>query len=388
MTKKIGLLTLPLHTNYGGILQILALQQHLQELGHATVLLERDSKGPLKNRFVIWAANIVPSAFLKNARLSDKTNKPKRFWDGFARFKGRIRQRQMRTVHAAFIKQYFPTRSGLRYSSDGMRKAVQDFKLNAAIVGSDQVWRLSYQPHDCVGDYFLEFVGQPTVKRISYAASFGNSDWVYSAETQHVKECLSRFDAVSVRERSGVSICQNTFERDDAQMVLDPTMLVEPAFYETVMSPSRSDETQTTLLTYVLDFDADHPDLDETVAKHISPDCVVQSLVLDGAQKMVSIPTWLRAFKDADYVLTDSFHGMVFSILFKKNFIAIVNKKRGADRFVSLLSQLGLEDRLVNNDDVGAIPEKMQQPIDYEAVESRLNTSRAASKQFLANALA
>nr|WP_272210096.1 polysaccharide pyruvyl transferase family protein [Marinicella sp. W31]MDC2875959.1 polysaccharide pyruvyl transferase family protein [Marinicella sp. W31] len=387
MKKQIGLLTLPLHSNYGGILQIAALRQYLEDAGHTTVLMERDYKGPLKNQIVMWAAEIIPPAFLKGTNPAKVKGENGGVRGKIERFMARIKQRQLRGTHAAFIEQCFKMRTGVIYSSDGMRQAVADFNLDAVIVGSDQVWRLRYLPDDGVADYFLGFADRPDMRRISYAASFGNSEWIYHDETEMVSKLLADFSAVSVREKTGVEICRDDLGRDDAELVLDPTMLVDEAFYDTVMSPSPTGRPQGGLLTYVLDFDSDHPDLAASVARRLGPDCAVHSLALEGRQKLVGVPEWLRAFKDARWVLTDSFHGTVFSILFRKDFIAIVNKKRGSDRFVSLLSQLGLQDRLVDSDGIEAIAEKMAQPVDYAAVDEKLSALRDHSMQFLKKAL-
>lgn len=107
-----------------------------------------------------------------------------------------------------------------------------------------------------------------------------------------------------------------------------------------------------------------------------------------GEGKMtIDVPGWLRAFMDADFVVTDSFHGCVFSIIFKKNFIAILNEDRGADRFTSLLDQLGLRDRLVTNPTSEKLRELAMQPIDFAPVDAKLKELRARSAAFLQEAL-
>lgn len=96
-----------------------------------------------------------------------------------------------------------------------------------------------------------------------------------------------------------------------------------------------------------------------------------------------SVETWLSLIKNSYYVITDSFHGMVFSIIFERNFIVIVNKKRGVARFTSLLEKLGLEDRIVTNTEDVEIISKC--PIDYSAVNKKINILKQNSLFFLYN---
>src|SRR5690606_31777382 len=99
-------------------------------------------------------------------------------------------------------------------------------------------------------------------------------------------------------------------------------------------------------------------------------------------QRGITIAHWLAAFRDASYVLTDSFHGMVFAIIHRKNFYAFGNRRRGLDRFTSLLSDLGLEDRLILDGD--SLPDP--KPIAYDKVLPRLDALRAESASFLLSA--
>ena len=94
-----------------------------------------------------------------------------------------------------------------------------------------------------------------------------------------------------------------------------------------------------------------------------------------------AIPQWLASFSNAKFVVTDSFHGMVFSIIFEKDFIVIGNRERGLERFSSLLSLLGLEDRLVYK--VEDLKNKQLSRIDYTSVNKTLNKLKESSKRFL-----
>ncbi len=268
-----------------------------------------------------------------------------------------------------------------------MRRAVDKFGLSAIVVGSDQVWRPDYVPQDSLSDYFLGFVEGTRARRVSYAASFGHGDWRFPEHTTEVSYLLSRFDAVSVREASGLDICRDVFGLDDAVHVLDPTLLVDRAFYNRVAA-APTDRTAKVLFEYILDHDGCTPTIGEEVAASLGDIYSVRSVALDAGGSLPGVGDWVRAIMDADFVMTDSFHGMVFSIIFRKNFLAVVNHKRGADRFISLAHMLGLGDRLIDGSSRDQARELAARPIDYAAVSSRLEALKARSREFLTAALA
>ena len=109
----------------------------------------------------------------------------------------------------------------------------------------------------------------------------------------------------------------------------------------------------------------------------------------DGQQDdMLPVEEWLRAFAQADFVVTDSFHGCVFSIIHRKPFIAVANEGRGIDRFTSLLGYLGLQDRLVfSMEDYRQKRSALLAPIDFAPVAEKLVQAQEASLAFLREAL-
>src|SRR5690606_15864360 len=113
-----------------------------------------------------------------------------------------------------------------KITSDSGMKALNNIGFDTYIVGSDQCWRPKYSPN--ITNYFLDFLNdKQNVIRISYAASFGTSDWEFNEpETKMCRDLIQKFDAVSVRESSGIELCQKYLDKE-AQHVLDPTMLLE-----------------------------------------------------------------------------------------------------------------------------------------------------------------
>ena len=371
---KIGILTLPLHTNYGGILQAYALQTVLERMGHEVVVFDTP------NMFFLPPLWKLPLSFSKRIvlKLLGKTNRV-----FIERYNNKVRS--VITQHIQpFIDTYIH------------RKEIRSFKelkqedYDALVVGSDQVWRIIYFPNSWLGQQienaYLDFAKKWNIKRIAYAASFGTDNWEYNEE-QTVKcgKLLKTFDAVSSREANGVKLCKSKFGVD-AQHVLDPTMLLNMEDYTSLFIKDNTPKSNGTLLNYVLDESEEINSLINKVAteKHLVPFAVNNPFEYDESKPLQqrikpSVGTWLRGFYDAEFVITDSFHACVFSILFKKQFLVVGNSKRGLARFRSLLNLFGLENRMVSlKDELYKIPD-----IDYDVVYKRFSVLKQKSYEFL-----
>ena len=375
---RIGILTLPLHTNYGGILQAYALQTVLERMGHEVVVFDTPNNAFLPP---LWK---LPLSFSKRIVLKflGKTNRV-----FVERYNNKVRS--VITQHIQpFVDTYIH------------RKVIRSFKdlkqedYDAIIVGSDQVWRVVYFPDLWLGQQienaYLDFAKNWNIKRIAYAASFGTENWEYDEEqTKKCKNLLRKFDAVSTREVDGVKLCKAKFEVD-AHHVLDPTMLLSMDDYMALFQKANTPKSEGTLLNYVLDETEEIDYLINKVAtdKHLVPFAVNNPFEYDDSKPLQqrikpSVETWLRGFYDADFVITDSFHACVFSIIFKKQFVVVGNKERGMSRFESLLKSFGLEDRLV---DVHCDVSILQQ-IDYDNVYSIYDKLKESSMIYLSGSL-
>lgn len=362
---RIGILTQPLHNNYGGILQNYAMQTVLKRLGHEPVTL--NVQYPEKH--------IAPT-----------TRVVKFFWRLFKRLRGD------RKILFCDLKKHFefinrPGKEQKRFIDANINQITftshltADFCKNndysAFVVGSDQVWRPRFSPY--IPNFFLDFTEGTDVKRISYAASFGTDSWEGTPEeTPRLAELARKFDAVSVREKSGVKVCKDTFGVD-ATWVLDPTMLLKQADYEKLLKGTKASEGRYAAI-YVLDIT---PQIDRII-KTICKKKNLKPLYLGVPTKKgyPSIESWLSGIFNSEFVITDSFHGTVFSILSHKPFATVVNAGRGASRFESLLGSLGLINRLVSDD-----CSVMDEHIDYDKVDAQLDQYRESSLNFLKQAL-
>ena len=280
------------------------------------------------------------------------------------------------------------------------RKVIRSFRrlrakdFDALVVGSDQVWRPFYFVRLWGGkpieEAYLSFAKGWDVKRIAYAASFGTDDWEYDEEqTLNCRRLLQAFDAVSVRETNAVKLCEEQFGVK-AQHVLDPTMLLSEEDYCKLFLKENTPQSKGTLLCYVLDETEEIRKLigDKSSSDGLVPFMVNNPLEYDESKSLEqrvkgSVEAWLRGFYDAEYVITDSFHACVFSIIFKKQFVVVGNAARGLSRLESLLKLFGLKDRLVSpNINIHDLPQ-----IDYTRVYEEYVRVKDKSLSYLSEAL-
>lgn len=371
---KIAILTQPLRFNFGGILQNYALQTVLLRMGHEVVTLD-----PRRNQFSWWEYPLftlrhIAARYLKgykDANLFAEYNKDKE-----------IRKIGVNTFK--FIDKYISRKTFTNLSNEMTSK-----DCDAIVVGSDQVWRPKYNRN--LSNMYLDFTSGWHIKRIAYAASFGTDEIEYTDE--QIDECrklLSVFDAVSVREKSGITLCKEVFGVD-AVHVLDPTLLLDAADYMMLVDAYPPAGVSGNLYYYILDNSEENAKLIQDYAKEkgLKP-FTCNSKAADHHNKhtveeKIQLPVehWLQGFNQAEYVITDSFHACVFSILFKKQFFVYANAERGLARYKSLFNMLGIEDRFVNKvDDIYEIGD-----IDYNIVYEKLDSLRTNSLVFLRNSL-
>ncbi|MGO3184231.1 MAG: polysaccharide pyruvyl transferase family protein [Aequorivita sp.] len=370
---KIAILTQPLHDNYGGLLQAYALKEVLTTLGHEAIIIDRRGGKPKGLRKI---ASRIKGKLLGREVISKK------------------HQDIISKETTAFREKYIPNLSEVIEDNEGMYK-LNNMNFDAYIVGSDQCWRPKYSPY--IRNYFLDFAKEKSnIKRLSFAASFGVSDWEFTnEETQDCKELLQRFDAISVREKSGIVLVNKYLGRNDAVHVVDPTMLLAIDYYKKIAEQEETKVSKGNLKVYVLDKSDSKMriirDAEKKLGlkmfevlpkKRLGSEPVTSHNVNDFAYP--SPAEWLRAYQDAKFVITDSFHGTAFSIMFNIPFISIGNPKRGMARFESLLSMFGLEDRLISDNlENVKIESLINKEINWEKVNQILDKEKAKALDFL-----
>lgn len=375
---KIGILTQPLHHNYGGIIQNWALQQVLRRLGHRPEMIFLAGACRPKGAFLIKRCLSFIKCLIKKYLL----RKPHIYL--YSVFDPAYNPSAPHYADSEFVRRICKTK---RLTADiNLARLARRRKYEAFVVGSDQVWREEYSPH--IQSFFLDFLPNGDArKRIAYAASFGKAhDYISADKMPECRRLLARFDAVSVREDEGVDIVRNDFGRDQVEKVLDPTLLLDVADYQNLIKPADR-HTEPYIASYVLDPSDDKSALLAQIsAERRLP---VSAIDIEIRQEgMATMSQWLANFADADFVVTDSFHGCVFSIIFGKPFIAIGNAERGLGRFQSLLGELGLNDRLITGlSDYQTRKDKLLATLNYEPVRAKLDKLRQSSLHFLTDSL-
>ena len=267
--------------------------------------------------------------------------------------------------------------------------APQDNRISY-FVGSDQVWRAIYcRSMKSLAYYFLNFATVEQRKRsIAYAASLGVDYWEGTPEeTVECSKLVQDFKAVSVREYSGIAICKDVFGIQAEQMP-DPTLLLPKEEYNELIAKEKTWTPAASILAaYVLDENKEIQKQLYTYAQGLN---VTLQHLLPHADAMrrrdrfaLTVGQWLRLIRDADYFITDSFHGCVFAIIFNKPFVCLGNEKRGSARFDTLLGTFGLMDRMVSRHDCDSILHILKTPIDWNRVNAIRHSEQERAFEFL-----
>lgn len=335
--------------NYGSALQCYALQRYLSKRGH-TVSHVRD-----------YRAN--PVFILKRFQNLRYT---KAF---FHKAKAQVSLQQ-------FIKKYIALseRGYLTYS--GLVKHCPE--ADCHIAGSDQIW------HNENNFRYLTYVPDTKLK-LAYAPSFGRAQ-ISDDMKETIKPYLARFDGITVREKSGVDIIQAMGY--EAKHVLDPTLLLDMEEYPYIPVNKRD-----YCYCYFLNLSNKNDVSFEQIAaysKAAQKDLMITAplnypLFLKNDPIFPSVEQWLGLYKSADCIFTNTYHGLLFCIIFRKQFLFFAQRgssEEENERFASLLSMLNLLDRVVADVNQETIKEKMDQKIDYETVYEVIRQKRQVTDDF------
>ena len=393
---KVAIVTLQLHTNYGGVLQAFALQRIIENLGNEVEIIQLGEILP-EPRGMNALRRILTRSFRKYV-LGQR---------GVEIFRERRINGEFRIVGVEFVR-FFREYMNIRYVSSFNEIGSDDY--DAFVVGSDQVWRPEYNPN--LLHSYLDFTwadagrhdgsapaeaadgmsGGWNVRRLAYAVSFGSDVWEYpKALTRRARRLAARFDALSFRELSGVENAGKHLGVS-SETVLDPAMLFDADEYVGLIRLRKGQcrgrrkdfSPPLEILEYILDRTADT----EALVTRLEGQLAMPARRFLTANPrgrgeislrvQPSVESWISGICGASYVITDSFHACVFSILFHRPFAVVGNRGRGLSRIEWLLGQLGLESRFVGNGD--SLP---GQDMDWDDVDARLDRLRSESMDFL-----
>ena len=292
--------------------------------------------------------------------------KQKDNWKRLSFWKGCIREFQF----WLFKKKYFSKLTNKSYSIDDIVLPEADI----TIVGSDQVWN-----RDITGEFgntfFLDFVkGQ---KKIALSSSFGKSSWIEQEQyTSEIKALLSEFSVISVRESSGIKILKDIFNLN-AYNLLDPT-LGYAEFDDLVLNNKRNRQIFPFLLLNNAAAKERTTYIANELGLHVYKYNFFTSRFMNGPRY------WITRIKNSEFIITDSFHGLAFSLIFNKQFFVFCASEAKFTRLKSLLELLSLEGRYVSSiDDFMLRKDELMKPIDYTYVNSVLKQHKEIWLKFI-----
>ena len=356
---KIALLTLPVDNNFGGNLQRYALVKTLQDMGHEVVHI---------NLRYDYTCSLIRKLLQMFKRFASNCLHLR--WEPLL---PEWRYKKSLCYVDKFYNCYIPHTDP--FGKDFKTKCKSFSKYDVYIVGSDQVWRKCMTMVNDYGIslYFFDFLPD-NQKRIAYGVSLGTSEIeLTDNEIDGLRALYERFGAVSVREQSSLNVFENFgWTKPKAENVLDPTMLLSTSDYCHLIDNAKTKRCDGDMFCYILDMNEDKQNKISQLESEMNLTSFIYTIGTE-SKNMVSIEQWLRAFRDSKFVVTDSFHGLVFSILFHKPFYLFKNKFRGNERFDSIRDLLGLNFNVTTQD--------------YNSVESVLNSIREKSINFLKQSL-
>lgn len=336
---KIAIMTQPLGHNYGGIMQAWALQKILRDKGHEVCTINRQ---PDRHSLLYTLSRYGYRAAMK---ATGQRKEPIHL----EKYAPHRLQNTRRFISEKIIM------SEKISSTDDLKTHFDHQEYDAVVVGSDQIWRPKFSPN--IDNFFLDFLESKKIKRIAYAASFGVDEWEFTKrQTKRYANLAKQFNGISVREKSGVDLC-SAFFNVDAHHVLDPTLLLKKSTYENLIEKKILGVKKEGIFAYFLDQSPEKSILVEGLKKEMGEPILQFPLGWnfsgDGLRTIYNpvLPDpamWLAGFANSKYIITDSFHGVIFSIIFDKPFVVLNNPSRGTARFSSILHTINEEERLVN----------------------------------------
>lgn len=373
--------------NYGQLLQCYALQKYLRLQGHDAFLIKY---APQQQRIKTCVkAFLRPIAYILSYLIWRSKYQTLRVAKQERALRTRNRQLNKTRCFDAFRETYI-------VSAEPVYHSIKELQANPPqadvyICGSDQIW-YEVKGKNSHG-WFLDF-GKKSVKRIAYSCSAGGK--IYDKEECTLfSDNLKIFDAISVREPSLKHIC-DSIGRTDAEIVADPTFLLAQESYLELAHTDYTKTHKSYMFLYILNVfsanEIDWPRIETYIREKklcvslVNGSGVCQARPLSSTYHIfyATISEWLIGIKNAECVLTTSFHGVVFSIIMQKPFLAMLSTNKfakGNDRIISLLSELGLSHRIFSSD--APLREQMDKPIDWDAINTRVQSMRATAESFL-----
>ncbi len=387
MAKKVGIVSCYFKNNYGSMLQAYATKKVLDNnnIENETIAIENNSDFS-KGKKKYYLSQITNFKFIKGKLGMVKLKVDKKLNKELGK---NITTRTRK--YKEFKKEY---NLSMPYATYEQLGKLASEKYSDVIVGSDQLWL----PVNVVADYYTLNWVPDEINKISYATSFGFSS-VPKKYYEKYSSFLKRINHLSTREQSGVKIIKDVANLD-AKLVCDPTLLLTKEEWEKEASSGRKYEEKY-ILCYFLGTNIEHRKFAERLREetgykivslnHADEYVPYSDKFCDYAPYDIGPREWINLVANAEYVLTDSFHGTVFSLIFNKNFFNFRRYKATSkistnSRLDSLLNVAGVsKERILTGDE--DVKKVLEYTIDYDKVNQNLSNFREDSKKWLLNSL-
>lgn len=355
---KIGILTFHNVINYGAVLQAYALQQKLREIGYESEIIDYEN--------AYFKKSYAPFF------LSQKSLK-KLLYACFAYFDNRAK-----VIRFSKFRQHYLQLSKMKYTVENIAQSNQHY--DRFLVGSDQVWNLNLTHHDPT--YFLDFCMDAN-KKCSYSASVG-SNVLPDSLLRTIRRYLSDFRRISTREEETAQLLTSILNRD-VDVMIDPVFLLNHKDWNAFAALPKISQK------YILVYKLNEKQNVFSCAKLLSQQTGLPVVSLQAPYRRIphkfrkerrtSPQEFVGWFQNAEYVLTDSFHGTAFSILFQKKFLSFLQgeTQSGDCRIQNILSLLGLEDRICIGNNIFKIFDN----VDFDSVFTVIEQQRNKAVRYL-----
>lgn len=354
---KIGIITFQNAVNYGAVLQTYALQETLKTLGASPEVIDYQCT-KINNMYAPFPKVKSIKSLISNILWYKRRKKKKVAFENFE-------QKYLNLTD----KKYF-TKEELEKTN-----SIYDVFIS----GSDQIWRSESSDSDTT--YFLDFVKDKN-KKYSYAASFG-SDKVEDELKEKYKELLGDYKKLSVREQQGKKIIEDLLQKE-ARVDLDPTFLVEKDKWQKIQKNPTEKEK------YIVLFIIRKSEKIFRFAEKLAKETGYKLIYISNDRKKevdakyvggISPQEWLGYFNNAEYIVTNSFHGVAFSIILNKKFFLELQPypAKANARLENIMDTFNLRDReIVNGDN-----KNIDKEIDYNTVNKKIEESKENSINYL-----
>ena len=367
---KIGIMSMQRIANYGSFMQAFSLKRIIESLGHDVVFVDYKIQPEISKRY---NKKEILKCYLKEQKKKVRSTSA-----------GKWLYRKLKKEMAADYSTMFACNAML----DITDRYIYRTKVDTLVIGSDEVFNC-LQPGYTVG-YSLELFGKNNraKKVISYAASFGTTTLErlqQHAVAEEIGSYLSKMDALSARDANTCHII-NTLCQREPQLHLDPVLVGGVENYEW---------EQTDLKDYVVLYGYENRFTEAECKAIMAFAHKNNKKVVALGEKQLDYDLHIRCtpkellsyFKNADYIITDTFHGTIFSVINHKKFLTVVREGNtgNSQKLQFLLQQLGLQDRQIQ--DFQDISAKIDTPIDYKAVDALRAEARENTLQYLKSCL-